>query len=118
MTRTIRAGGLVVKDPNSEELFAIDWDLEHLRAGVQINSQTFYIAGADAILTKDSESLLTAAQATTQFERTVTLDNRGTQLRLKAGTLGTRYTVTNRIVTNETPAQTKDASFIVLIQNR
>jgi len=118
MSRTIRAGGLIVKDPNSSEIYAVDWDLEHLRAGVQIASQSFLITGADAVLTKDSEGLLTAAQATTQFARTVTLDNRGTSLRLLAGTLGVKYTVTNRIITNESPAQTKDASFKVLVQQR
>jgi len=118
MTRTIRAGGLIVKDPNSSELFAIDWDVEHLRAGVQIASQSFFIVGPDAVLTKDNEALLTAAQATAQFERTVTVDNRGTQLRLLAGTLGAKYTVTNRITTNESPSQVKDASFKVLIQSR
>lgn len=116
--RTVRSGGLVVKDPNSIEVFAFDWDFEHLQAGVQIASQSFFISGTDAVLTKDNEGLLTAAAASTQFERTVTVDNRGSQLRLIAGTLGVKYTVTNRIVTNETIPQTKDASFKLLIQER
>jgi len=104
MSRTIRAGGLLQKDPNSEEVFIMDWDTEHLRPGVQIATQQFFIVGPDSVLTKDSESILAGA-------RTI-------QFRLKAGTLDAKYTVTSRIVTNESPPQTKDASFKVLIQNR
>jgi hypothetical protein len=52
-------------------------------------------------LTKDNETIVTG--------------NQKTQLRLKAGTLKNRYTVTNRIVTNETPAQTDERSFVLRI---
>lgn len=55
-------------------------------------------------LTKDSESILVAT-------------NRSTQVRLMGGTLGQVYEVANTIVTNETPAQTKEKSFNVLIEN-
>lgn len=41
-----------------------------------------------------------------------------TQLRLSAGTPGTKYTITNRIVTNESPAQTDERSFELLVQDR
>lgn len=104
MSRTIRAGGLLIKDPDSSELFTMDWDTEHLRPGVQISTQQFFITGPDSVLTKDSESILAGL--------------RMIQLRLLAGTLGAKYTVTSRIVTNENPPQTKDASFKVLIQSR
>jgi hypothetical protein len=42
--------------------------------------------------------------------------SRSTQFRLTDGTAGRKYKVTNRIVTNEDPAQTLDAAFYVLIQ--
>ena len=106
MTTEIHSGGLLIKDPNSSEVYTVKWDVEHFSAQptVQIATSTFTITGTDAVLTKDNEVILAG--------------NRQTQLRLLAGTLGAKYTVTNRIITNETPAQTKDASFKVLIQNR
>lgn len=55
-------------------------------------------------LTKDSESILVAT-------------NRTTQVRLSGGTLGQLYEVANKIVTSETPSQTKEKSFRVLIEN-
>ena len=98
----IHSGGLVTKDPNAIEVFVVDWDQEHLATGVTIVSSSWFIAGRDAVLTDDQASILSGS--------------RRTALRLSAGTLGYRYTVTNRIVTNESPSQTKDASFDVLIE--
>jgi hypothetical protein len=104
MSTWIRDGGTIIKDPNSSEVFLMDWGTSHLAAAAEISTSTFTIAGADAILTADNPSILTG--------------NRSTQVRLSAGTTGRTYTVTNRIVTNESPAQTKDASFKVLIEER
>jgi len=98
----IHSGGLIVKDPNAEEVYVVDWGLEHLATGVEIDDSEWIISGRDTALTEDEDAILTG--------------NRRTSIRLAAGTLGYRYTVTNRIVTNESPAQTKDASFEVLIQ--
>lgn len=102
MSQEIQSGGLVVKDPNSIEVFVVDWDRENLPEGVTITSSEWEISGRDAVLTSDQTSVISGS--------------RKAQVRLSAGTLGYKYTVTNRIVTNETPAQTKDASFSVLIQ--
>jgi hypothetical protein len=102
MSIEIYSGGLAVKDPDSIEVFVMDWDQEQLATGVTISSSAWAITGRDALLTKDQESTLAGG--------------RKTQLRLSGGTLGYKYTVTNTIVTSETPAQTKDASFSVLIQ--
>ena len=105
MSTTIYAGGLVIKDPNSSEVFSFNWD-EDLNPGVSITTSTFTITCANEQLplglTKDNE---------TNTARTTTL-------RLIGGTLGKKYTVTNRIITDETPTQTKDASFTVSIANR
>jgi len=103
MATTILAGGMVVKDPDESEVYLMDWNTEHLVAGVTITSSTWIISGPDAVLTKDSESLPTT---------------RTTQLRLIAGTVGVKYKVTNRIVTNESPTRTKDRSVYVLIEAR
>jgi hypothetical protein len=102
MSQTIHSGGLVIKDPNSIEVFVVDWGSEHLAAGVLIADSDWIITGRDAALTDDQASVLDG--------------DRRASIRLSEGTLGYRYTVTNRIVTNESPSQTKDASFYVLIQ--
>ena len=105
---SIYAGGLVTKDPNSVEVFTFDWDQEELAASVEITTSDFFITCPNEAvplnLTSDNETILTG--------------NRRTSLRLSGGTAGKRYTVTNRIVTNETPSQTKDASFTVKIESR
>lgn len=107
-TITVRAGGLVTKDPSDIKVYVVDWDSENLAAGVTISTSTWTITAispstTDAILTKDSESILTGS--------------RKTQVRLSAGTVGQSYEIANRIVTSEAPAQTKERSFRVLVQN-
>ena len=102
MSITIQSGGLVTKDPNNIEVFMVDWDQERLATGVEISDSTWAITGPDSALTEDEDSIVTG--------------NRKTQIRLTGGTLHKRYTVTNTIETNETPAQTIDASFFILIQ--
>ncbi len=69
------------------------------------NATYWVVVGSATALTKDSESILVAT-------------NRTTQVRLSGGTLGQVYDIANRIVTNETPAQTKEISFSVLIENQ
>lgn len=104
MSTEIHSGGLVTKDPNAIEVFVMDWDAEHLATGVTITTSDWEISGPDSALTQDQDSILSG--------------NRKAQVRLTAGTVGKVYTVTNRIVTSETPAQTKDASFSVLIEQQ
>jgi hypothetical protein len=120
----VQAGDLVVLDPSDIRVIAFDWDVRNFASTVQASTSTFTITairqtGVTA-LTKDNESKLTAAQATTAFGRTVTGDNRGTQLRLNAttATLNDLYEVANKVVTNESPSQTKEQSIQVLIQQR
>ena len=104
MSTTVRGGGLIVKDPNSVEPLTFDWDTEHLPAAVTITSSEFFISGTDAVLTKDNEGILPGS--------------RTTQVRLLAGTLGVKYTLTNRVITDQSPTATKDQSIKVLIQQR
>lgn len=105
---TIRTGGLVVKGPLENEVYLMDWGSEHLAAGVTISTSTWVRTlkegVATGLMTIDNQSIPTG--------------NRTTQVRCVAGTEGQRYDLTNTIVTNETPARTKDRSFTLLVQDR
>ena len=113
---------LVTKDPQESRVYVVDWDYANLAAAVTIATSTFAITAiapiGDTGLTKDNELKLTAAQATVALERTVSLDNRATRVRLIGGTLGALYEITNQIITSESPAQTKERSFRVLIEQQ
>lgn len=107
---TITENGLVTKDPSDIKVYLLDWDVQNLAVGATITTSVFTITpgpgspATSADLTQDNASILTGS--------------RKTQVRLSGGTLGQQYEVTNRIVTNETPAQTKERSFSILVQNR
>lgn len=104
MSTTIRSGGLTTKDSGSAEFFILDWDAETLAASVTISTSTWSISGPDSVLTSANASILTG--------------DRKTQVKLSAGTAGAKYTVTNQIVTNESPSQTLERSFKVLIEEQ
>jgi hypothetical protein len=101
-----KPGDLIRKDPSSDEPQGFDWTawLLELGAGVTITTSTWTISGSDAVLTKHDE--------------TIVAGNLKTQLYLVAGTVGVRYTITNRVVTNSLPEVTDRRSFDVLVQNR
>jgi hypothetical protein len=110
MSITINAGELILFDEKDERVIVFDWDAVNLPAAASISTSVWTIAaikqaGATA-LTKDNESIVGS--------------NRKTQVRLKAtGTAhGDRYRVSNKIVTNESPAQTKEQSFVVKVESR
>jgi hypothetical protein len=110
-TVTIQPNNMIVLDPSDSRIVVFDWDDENLAAGVLISgSATWTITairqnGATA-LTKDNESILSGS--------------RKAQARLIAttATAGDEYEVACKITTNETPAQIKEQSIRVLIQNR
>lgn len=108
MALTVVDGSLIRKDPEAIRVYTWDYDvLDNLAPAVTIVNSTWsilaiYPSTSDSALTKDSESVLPGS--------------RSTQVRLTAGTMGQVYEITNRIVTNESPAQTKDKSIRVLIQ--
>lgn len=108
-TVTILPGDQVTKDPSDVKVYVFDWDTNNLAAAVTISTSSWTItalgpSATDTALTKDSESVLAGS--------------RKTQLRLTAGTVGQRYEIANKIVTNETPSQTKERSFRVLVLNQ
>lgn len=105
---TILNGGQVTKDPADIKVYQFDWDTNNLAAGVFINNSTWTIT---ALSPSKTDVALTMDQPT------VLAGTRKTQVRLTAGTLGQTYEVANKIVTSESPAQTKERSFRVRIDN-
>jgi hypothetical protein len=99
-------GDLVQKDPDSDEPYGFDWTawLAELGAGVVIGTSIWTIAGDDAVLTQHGASILAG--------------NLKTQVYVAAGTVGKRYTVSNRITTNSSPPVTDERSFRCLVLNR
>jgi hypothetical protein len=105
---TIRNGDLTSQDPNDQLVYRFDWDTDNLLTGVLINSSSFtitQIAGATTTaLTKDQESIVAGS--------------RQTQLRIAGGDVGALFEIANKIVTNESPTQTKERSFRLLIEEK
>ena len=101
---SLNPGVTVVKDPNANLVYTWDWS-DWLVSPAQIASftiipQTF--VGDATPLVSDNESKTN----TTVIHR------------LTGGTAGKTYTVTVRIVTNETPAQTEDRSIKVTVRQQ
>jgi len=93
---------LVVKDPSAIEPYGFDWTLwlaGFVTPELVVNS-VWSLTGKDAVLTLSNDSIVTG--------------NQKTQVVLNAGTLGKKYTVTNRITT--TSGYVEDMSFPVLVQ--
>jgi len=101
-----KPGSLIMKDPSSDEPQGVDWTawLAELGPSVVINTSTWTITGPDAVLTKHDEIIVTGL--------------RKTQAYFAAGTVGKKYVITNRIVTNSSPTVTDERSFQYLIANR
>jgi hypothetical protein len=109
VTVTIQPGDQVTKDPADIKTYLFDWDTNNLGVGVIISTSSWTItpispSTTDAVLTKDQETILAGT--------------RKTQVRLSAGTLNQVYEIANKVVTNESPAQTKERSFRVLVQQQ
>jgi hypothetical protein len=109
MSVTVDDGAMVVKDPSDSRVYDFDWGAQHLATGVAINTSTFTITAispvGDAGLTKDNESI-------------VSPDNRVTRVRLIGGTLGAKYRLDNRIVTNEATPQTIERSIVIKVEQK
>jgi hypothetical protein len=106
-TVDVKPGNVIEKDTNENRVIVFDWDEDNLAANVTISTSTWVItairpAGETPVnLANDNNSILSGS--------------RKTQTRLTAGTLGSEYRVTNRIVTSESPAQTKERSIFVSV---
>lgn len=111
MSTTIQAGGRLVLDPSDKRLVEFDWDTTALPSGVQISTSSFTITAVRqqgvTALTKDNEGFVSGS-------------TRQTQVRLLAttATAGDSYYVSNKIVTDETPAQEIERRVLVVIRDR
>ena len=93
---------LFLKDPDSTEPFGFDWTawLAEIGASETITSSTWSVSPSG--LTLAGGSIVTGSKKT--------------QIKASVGVAGTRYTVTNRIVTSS--SYTDDRSFVVLGEER
>lgn len=112
MSITVDDGALITKDPAGVQVYMFDWDADNLGTGVEIASQSIAIT---AVSPSTTDTALT--QSTTGTGLGLVTGNRKVNVKLSAGTLGQLYQVTNQIVTNEVPSQTKERSVFVLIEN-
>jgi hypothetical protein len=105
-------GELIIKDPDSVEPEMVDWTiwLAELGDGVEIVTSTWVVTGGDAtaapatVLGTASPSILPGALTTKVY--------------LTGGTLGRRYRVTNKVITNTSPVTNADRSFYVKIADQ
>lgn len=109
MSITVHSSDLVVQDPSDIRVYVFDWDADNLPTGVEISGAATWtitaVVPSDAtLMTKDQESILSG--------------NRKAQVRLQGGMNGARYNIACKVTTNESPAQTKEQSFDILVQHR
>lgn len=113
MSITVDDGAQITKDPASVQVYTFDWDAANLATGVTITSFTIAIT---AIAPSTTDAILTAVSTGSGLG--ILTGSRKIAVKLSAGTLGQAYEVTCQIVTSETPAQTKERSVRVLIENQ
>lgn len=113
MSSTIHDGGLITKDPSDIEVYQFDWDAEDgLPASVTIASQTVTAAAR-----KPSDATaLTVTDSGTGLG--IQSGSRKVNAKIAGGQVGAEYTVTNEVVTSETPARTRQRSFTLKIEQR
>lgn len=109
MSTTVDAGATIVLDPSDIRVIDFDWDV-NLDAGVTITTHTWTITAlrqnGAGLLTKANESILSGdRKVRARFDATT-------------ASLWDMYEVASKIVTSESPAQTKEQSFKIAIQNR
>lgn len=109
MSLTVYDGATITKDPADIIVQHFDWDAENLASGVTIVTATVEATGQSGDttttpLTLDQVSILSGS-------RTV-------QFRTNAGAAGSLWRVTCNIVTDETPAQTKERSIYISVVER
>lgn len=111
MSTTVDAGATITKDPSDIRVYTFDWSEDNLPVGVTIASQTVTVT---ALAPSTTDTALVAS--TTGSGLGITGSSRKVTLQLSGGTLGQLYQVTSEIVTSETPAQTKQQSFLLLVE--
>lgn len=110
MSLTVQAGDLVEMDPSDVRVFDFDWST-NLGTGVEISGSATWtitaVSPSDATVpVKDNESIVTGNQIAR------------VRLNVTGATANARYNIACKITTNESPSQTKEQSFDILVQNR
>lgn len=111
-TVTIYDGDEDVKDPADVRVYTFDWNAENLAVSATIASQTTTVSA----VRPSGDTALTVT--TTGSGLGIQAGSRTVKCKLSGGTLGALYRVTNTITTNETPAQIKERSFYVRVEDR
>ena len=114
MIITVQDGDLVTLDPDETSVLNWNWD-DVLGSGVTVTTSTFTLtalnpSGATGI-TKDNPSILSASPYLSRY----------TQIRVIAGgasALGQLFELENKIVTSESPTQTKPRSIRLFVEQR
>jgi hypothetical protein len=104
---TTRPGATLQKDPDEILVYEFDWTdaVQEMSAVATISSSTWaFEVDPDGALTKDQDAIVTGSLKT--------------RIRLSAGTVGKLYRLANKIVTNESPAQTLERSIWIQVKDR
>lgn len=109
-TVVVADGDLVRKDPDNIVVYAFDWT-NNLSGGAVIATST--LLPPTAIYPSTTDVALTVSDTAPLG---LQADGKTVKVKLTGGTLGQRYRLTNRGVTNETPSQQKDKSIEVLCE--
>jgi hypothetical protein len=99
---SVRPGATIYHDPAESLIYTFDWS-DWLVGAATISTSTFTISGPDSGLTKDNPSIPSGSTTT--------------QVRVIGGTLGKVYTLTNTVVTSESPTQTAERSVLIAVRN-
>jgi hypothetical protein len=106
---SIEAGGTLVLDPSDKRVISFNWD-DVLPDGVALAGSAWTIAAivqsGETALTNDNAAYVAAARTTS------------TRLLATTASEGDAYWVSNKITTDETPAQEIEQRFKVLIQDQ
>jgi hypothetical protein len=107
---TVRDGDLLVKGPNAVEFHVIDWD-SFIPASATIVATSIVVALAR--FSGDTATDASRLAALVVDEATI-VSSRVTQMRVSAGALGAKYSLTNRITMDD--GQVERRSYSLLIQ--
>lgn len=109
MSVTVQAGELVPFDPSDIRVMDFSW-VSNLGSAQISGSATWTITAvspSDATVpVKDNESIVTGNQIAR------------VRINVTGATANARYNIACKISTNESPSQTKEQSFDILVQNR
>jgi hypothetical protein len=111
MSLTVNDGDLILKDPADIAVYAFDWGTAHLATAVTITTSTFAVTA----IRPSAATIPTITDSGSGLG--IQTGSRSTKVKVTGGTLGALYELSNTIVTNETPAQTKNRMVRLKLEN-